>query len=110
MSEVSIDLNSETVAARLGKLLNGRQAALDMQVLKDSNYYCPHGEGTLIASAITSSKIGSGELTWNTPYARRQYYELENKSKDKNPNARTKWFEEAKTNNLKNWERIAQID
>lgn len=83
------------------------QARLDTQVLKDSNYYAPEDTGFLKASGITGSKIGSGVLEWSTPYAREQYYGRPNKSKDRNPNARMKWFEGAKAVNLQEWINLA---
>lgn len=96
-------------ALRLRKVRIGEaQAALDLQVIKDSNFYCPRAEGTLQESALTASEIGKGRVLWATPYARRQYYEAPNKSKDKNPNARMKWFEEAKARQRENWLSIAQ--
>jgi hypothetical protein len=91
-------------ALRLRKVAIGRaQAALDIQVIKDSNFYCPQAEGTLQKSALTASEIGKGKILWATPYARRQYYEAPNKSHDKNPNARMKWFEEAKARQRGAW-------
>lgn len=96
-------------ALRLRKAALGQaQAALDVQIVKDSNYFCPMAEGTLQASALTASEIGKGRVLWATPYARAQYYGLPNKSKDKNPNARMKWFEEAKARQRENWLSIAQ--
>ena len=96
-------------ALRLRKAALGQaQAALDVQVIKDSNYFCPMAEGTLQASALTASEIGKGRVLWATPYARAQYYGLPNKSKDKNPNARMKWFEEAKARNREAWLLLAQ--
>lgn len=84
------------------------QAALDQRILADSNYYAPEDEGFLKQSGITFSKIGEGKLEWNTPYAVKQYYSLPNKSKDKNPNARMKWFEVAKKSNKDKWLKLAQ--
>jgi len=96
-------------ALRLRRAALGRaQAALDIQVVKDSNYFCPMAEGTLQGSALTASEIGKGRVLWATPYARAQYYGLPNKSKDKNPNARMKWFEEAKARNREAWLLLAQ--
>lgn len=97
-------MNVPGVVARLSKQLVFSQVALDMQVMKDSNQFCPQAEGTLQASAVTATKIGSGEVIWNTPYAHRLYHHPEyNFSLDKNPNARGKWFEEAKTRYLADW-------
>jgi hypothetical protein len=83
------------------------QFMLDQQVAKDSNYYAPEDVGTLQDSVLLYSRFGSGQLTWNTEYARKQYYELENKSKDKNPNARMKWFEVAKSEKKDDWVKVA---
>lgn len=81
------------------------QKLLDARVLADSNYFCPEDKGTLQTSAVISS--GGGELVWDTPYAAYQYYEAPNKSLDRNPNARGKWFEHAKKDHAKDWERLA---
>lgn len=92
------------IGKKLGQSTAMSQAFLDNEVLKDSNYYVPMSEGFLRDSSITHSKIGSGEVKWETPYARRLYYNPQyNFSKDKNPNARGLWFEEAKAQNLDDW-------
>lgn len=103
-----VDFNTIAALARRRGLLGHAQAALDTQIIKDSNYYCPQAEGTLQGSAITASEIGKGRIAWATPYARRQYYEAPHKSKDKNPNARMKWFEEAKARHLGEWHQLAK--
>lgn len=80
------------------------QLALDNQVLKDSNKFAPQDTGNLIGSAITASPLGEGKVIWNTPYARRLYYNPEYKfSKDKNPNAQGLWFEAAKSAHKQEW-------
>lgn len=108
MSNVRVEMDVNAAVARRAPLIKRAQAALDTQVIKDSNYYCPEQEGTLQSSALTASKIGEGKVSYATPYARNQYYNLPNKSHDKNPNARMKWFEEAKARHLEDWRRIAQ--
>ena len=107
MLSVTVEFKVKDVIQQKQFLIDGAQAALDLQIIKDSNYFCPQDEGTLQASAVTASKVGEGELEWNTPYARAQYYGLPNKSLDRNPNARLKWFEEAKAQFSDDWERIA---
>lgn len=103
---VSVDFNASKAISDRVALLKKRQKALDIQVVKDSNYFCPEASGDLKKSALTS-KFGSGEVRWNSIYAREQYYGKPNKSKDKNPNARMKWFEEAKALHKKKWLEIA---
>ena len=106
---VSVTINSDEIVACKRAALASAQAALDTQVIKDSNAFCPQAEGTLRDSALLNSRIGSGEVRWATPYARRLYYNPQfNFSLDKNPNARGKWFEEAKARFGRDWLAMAQ--
>jgi hypothetical protein len=102
---VKVDLDINKVAGKIQKRLSRSQFALDQQVIKDSNYYAPEDTGELQDSAILGSNLG--EVKWDKSYARRQYYEDNDKSKDRNPNASMKWFEVAKSKMLKMWIRIA---
>ena len=109
--KIDVNLNIPKVASKLVGHMKSLQPILDMQVLKDSNFYAPMDTGNLISSGVTGSNIGSGELVWNAPYAKKMYYGVDyDFSKDSNPNARAKWFEEAKAQNLKAWEKILNAD
>jgi hypothetical protein len=112
VSRPKVDVKIEfDVAKMMGKrapMLTKAQAKLDVQIIKDSNFFCPLDEGDLQNSAMIASKIGEGELVWDEPYARKQYYEAPNKSKDKNPNARMKWVEAAKVVCLEAWQALIQ--
>lgn len=99
-----LEMNNPKIMAAIKKRTLKAQLALGIQVLKDSNYYCPEDQGFLKASGIQS---GPGKIEWNMPYASEQYYGKPNKSKDDNPNARMKWFEEAKAIKMKKWEGMA---
>lgn len=84
--------------------LQAAQFALDNEVMKNSNYYIPKDTGNLEASALTYSRLGEGHVGWNTPYARKLYYNPSiNFSKDKNPNAQALWFEAAKARRTQDW-------
>jgi hypothetical protein len=108
-AETEVEFDEGKVRSRISEALRPVQAALDAQILKDANYFCPEDKGDLQSSAVRESRIGEGELVWATPYARRLYYNPQfNFSKDRNPNARGKWFEAAKAANFRAWERIAQ--
>ncbi len=96
---LELQLDAARLSRRLGYIIDQTQIKLDNQVLKDSNFYAPEDEGFLQDSGLLGSEIGSGVLYWDVPYARRQYYEAPNKSKDKNPNAQMRWFEVAKAHN-----------
>lgn len=85
------------------------QIVLDTEVIKDSNFYVPTDQFFLQRSALLVSDIGQGSVKWQTPYARRLYYNPQfNFSKDKNPNARGLWFEAAKAEKAAVWKNIAQ--
>ena len=106
---ITLNLNEIGILKDSKKRVKKSQVALDAQVVKDSNYYCPVMDGTLRRSA-TRSQYGSGVVKWDTVYAARQYYEDDNKSKDQNPNARAGWFEEAKATKKKKWEELADSE
>lgn len=103
----SVSFDTLKCARRLEGVIERRQKILDQQVADDSNYYAPHAEGDLKESVILSSKMGSGVLVWGVSYAHEQYYKHEFKAKDKNINARWKWFDFAKSVRLKEWLTIA---
>lgn len=89
--------------------LKEAQAALDTQVLKDSNHYIPKDTGNLEASGVRASDPGSGIVSWDTPYARNLYYNDRGAefSTDTNPNARDHWFEAAKKQHKDDWRDVA---
>lgn len=104
MSKVIFDVNKTYI--KKSKRILKAQIMLDIQVAKDSNFYCPQANGDLIKSVL-DSKYGSGKLVWDEKYAATQYYSKPNKSHDMNPNARMRWFEEAKSVNKKSWEKLS---
>ena len=103
---VKTALNSAEIKADLEATTRQVQAPLDSLILQDSNFFCPIKTGTLQKSAIINSRIGSGELVWKTPYARRQYYEYSKPPYQPNPNACGKWFEAAKARWFEKWVRF----
>ena len=125
---MTIDFNVAKIASKIKSHIGTLQPVLDMQVMKDSNYYAPMDTGNLQASAITgtyfehptkaltmpilqsgqmSVNAGKGKVVWNTPYAKKMYYGVGyNFSKYSNPNAQAKWFDEAKAKKMKEWEKI----
>jgi Minor capsid protein len=106
---IKVNFDPNAAADKVDKALAKAQHALDQQVLKDSNYFIPMDTGELMRSSLRASKIGEGYLCWDTPYARRLYYNPQyNFRKDENPNARGLWFEEAKAIHYHEWQRIAQ--
>jgi len=114
---VEVDFNAVKVNARLTGARKRAQAWLDNEVLKDSAPYVPRLTGELEQSGPRGTKIGSGEVVYNSPYARYQYYgkvmvgkapktvtdtDLEY-SNQSHPAAGHFWFEMAKAINKKKW-------
>lgn len=69
------------------------QDLIDSECLRYMNPLTPRRTGFLIKSAQLGTVIGSGQIEYLTPYARRQYYE----NKGSNGNRGKLWFERMKT-------------
>ncbi|OQM47533.1 minor capsid protein [Anoxybacillus sp. UARK-01] len=107
--DVKVNINQNQLQSDIDRRLDKAQYALDNQVLRDSNYFIPKDTGNLEKSSFLHSQIGQGKIVWNTPYARRLYYNPQyNFSKDVNPNAQGLWFEVAKARWYNEWVQVAQ--
>lgn len=54
--------------------INGAQEFIDSECLRWCDQLVPKDTGILKQSGIMNTQIGSGELRYRTPYARRWYY------------------------------------
>lgn len=108
---VTFDLDNIGLTKRINDRVHKAQLALDQQIAKDANYYAPEHMGDLKDSVFPSAAKGEGELVWDIVYAHWLYEGIDFVfSKDKNPNARSKWFEAAKSTRLKAWEKTANAE
>jgi len=111
MAGVTVYLNKAGIKNDAVQRLKRAQIALDQQIAKDSNYYAPEDKGDLKDSVYLGSVMGSGLLTWAVEKARRLYHGIGfSFSKDKNPNARAKWFDAAKAVRLGTWVKVANSE
>lgn len=107
MTKTTVTIDTKKIVNHYEQKSKRAQMALDAMVMNDSNYFCPLDSSELQKSVIGNSKLGSGLLSWNTDYARRQYYGVNfDHSKQKNLNARAKWFEAAKAMWLEKWVKL----
>lgn len=102
MISFNIKINLDALKPKMRRRKAKAQVALDNQIIKDSNMEAPRDIGTLRESALTASKIGKGKIVWDTPYARRLYY---------NPQYSFEiggglWFEYAKMKYRHDWTKI----
>lgn len=81
------------------KSLEKAQKYLDQEVIRTCAPYVPLDTGTLERSGKMSSDIGSGTVTWNTPYAKKQYYEGNSKGL-----RGALWFDRAKADHAEDWQ------
>lgn len=90
----------QEILERRGIGNNKVQQFIDKAVLKHCQDYIPMDTGEIIRSGIRCTKIGSGEVKYNTPYARRWYYTDAVFSGA--PKRGTYWFEHMKNEGGKN--------
>lgn len=105
---VTIKFDAATTTLRITNAFNSRMGLLASEVLNDCNQYCKEDTGMLIASSYIHSRLDEGKLVWQTPYARRQYWEIRTAYKDVNPNATWRWCEAAKRRCIGTWRAQAQ--
>lgn len=105
---VRIEINENSIKAKIDNTWKNGLEMLSSQILRDCNMYCKEDTGMLIMSSYIHSRLQEGLLIWQTPYAARQYYEIPTAYKDVNSNASWRWCEVAKQNHLAEWGRQAQ--
>lgn len=70
-----LDCDVGKVMKRLGIDERGNvQKVIDSEVLRLNNPYVPKDTGALVQSGTLNTEVGSGEVKYRTPYARKQYY------------------------------------
>lgn len=68
-------ITPEELKEKLGINPGGHvQKIVDAAVIRECFPYLPFDEGVLAGSANNATKIGSGEVVYDTPYARYLYY------------------------------------
>lgn len=106
-SKPSIDIDLSGIEKRFSpQALKAKQAVFAHRVGFDMNKHCPVDEGTLRDSMPVSSDYESGQLVWDTPYARR-VMNADAVGTVKNPEARPQWPEYTKSERLGEWRKLA---
>ena len=106
---VKIKINENSIKATIDNAWETGREMLCSQILRDCNEFCKMDTGMLIMSSYIHSKLKDGLLIWNTPYAARQYYEIQTAyTKGGNPNATWRWVEVARNRYKERWAKQAQ--
>ena len=103
---VKSTLKESGIKSDIESKIQQQQKYFDALVLQDSNYFIPIKTGTMEKSSQINTRLGTGEIVWRTPYARRQYYDYHKPPYQPNPNACGKWFEAAKARWFEKWVRF----
>lgn len=80
-------------------------SVLSSQILGDCNQYVKVDKHTMESSSYASSQLSKGRLIWNTPYAKRQYWEIRTSL---TPGRTWKWCETAKRKHRGDWQKLAE--
>jgi hypothetical protein len=103
----TIKIDKHAVQARIMGDWQKALPVLTEQILNDCNQYVKWDTGMLAQSSYTHSDFKRGVMVWQTPYARRQYWEIRTAYRDMNPKATWKWVHAAKAKHYKQWTRQA---
>lgn len=104
---VQVQTDIQAVTERIARDKDKMIFLVTTQALKDCNKYARRQSGDLIKSSLIATNYQTGELIWNTPYAKQAYW-IGTPLKNKNPNARLMWADHAKSVHNKEWLKIAQ--
>ena len=100
-----ITISREQVKAKVQGAWNKTLYALSNEILADCNEYVKRDQNTLLMSSLAHSRPAEGVLVWETPYARRQYWEIQTAL---TPGTCWKWCEAAKARHKAEWDEKAQ--
>lgn len=103
---MKITINKAQVKAKIQGAWDKTLWALSEEILADCNEYCKRSpDHTMRDSSLQHSRPKEGILVWETPYARRQYWEIQTAL---TPGTTWKWCETAKRAYKSRWDEQAQ--
>ena len=102
---VKISIDPNQCAAKVHGAWDKGLFILSSQVLGDCNQFVKVDQHTLESSSYAASRLSEGKLVWNTPYAKRQYWEIKTSL---TPGRTWKWCETAKRKFKADWQKLAE--
>lgn len=111
--------NPDTVFDRIERMIDENaphaQYMLDSAIMRDTDPFVPMRQGTLASSVIRATRLGSGIIEYDTPYARHMYYGVHYRtgtpfkySTLKHPLACKEWVKASTNVNLEGWKKIVK--
>ena len=102
---VRIEIDANKVGMRVKGAWDKSLTPLSSQILGDCNQYVKVDQHTLESSSYEASILREGKLVWDTPYAKRQYWEIKTSL---TPGRTWKWCETAKRKCKAEWQKLAE--
>ena len=103
---MKITISKTAVEAKVQNAWKKTLFALTTEILADCNKYVKRSpEHTMRDTSLVQSKPGDGLIVWETPYAKRQYWEIQTAL---TPGTTWRWIETAKANHYDKWKDAAQ--
>ena len=102
---VKIRIDPNQCAARVQGAWNKGLRDLSVEIRAHCNQYVKINEHTLEGSSYDQSILEQGLIIWQTPYAKRQYWEIRTSL---TPGRTWKWCETAKRKHKADWQRQAE--
>lgn len=102
---ITIHFDKNVCAARIQGAWDKSLFAISSQILGDCNRFVKIDTHAMEASSYVHSQLGQGKLVWSTPYAKRQYWEIQTSL---TPGRTWKWCETAKSKYKLSWQKMAE--
>lgn len=102
-----VELNINDAMREIKKVSKDGVKKVSKVILDDCNEYVKEDSGELVRSSYKFSDLNSGDIVWNTPYAKKQYYTGE-PNRSKKAKASKFWIHKAYSVNSKKWLSIIQ--
>lgn len=102
---IRIQIDPNKVGLKVQGAWNESLLPLSSQILGDCNQYVKVDQHTLESSSYAASDLHNGKLVWDTPYAKRQYWEIRTSL---TPGRTWKWCETAKRKFKSDWQKLAE--
>ena len=102
---VKIQIDRNKVGAKVMGAWKESLLPLSSQILQDCNQYVKVDSHAMELSSGAASDLRNGKLVWDTPYAKRQYWEIKTSL---TPGRTWKWCETAKRKHKADWQKLAE--
>jgi hypothetical protein len=102
---IRIQIDPNKVGAKVTTAWKESLLPLSAQILEDCNQYVKVDQHTMESSSYSASDLRNGKLVWDTPYAKRQYWEIKTSL---TPGRTWKWCETAKRKHKADWQKLAE--